>query len=374
MERPRVVFAFAVSPNKIGGVEAFSERLARKLNDKGWDLTLWFQDEPPPLVREFLLAPGNVQIDVFRAQSNMGAGNIRKSIRMFFKQRPTIVCYSLAGVVRWWPLLARLCGARGSVYYDQTSRPRGSEGYRASSKVKWMMKPLSRSVCATDFVRQCSEREGIIPAAKSTVIYSGTDTTRIHGRRQDFRKRYGIPLDRTLVMQVSWLVPEKGIDVALRAAQITLATQPALHFVFCGEGAHRAEYEALAQQLGIDGHVTWTGQVEDLVGGGAFKAADILIQCSQWQEAFGFTVAEAMSAGLPIIASRIGGLPELVADGDNGFLFDPPSAEQLAAHILRLQSDTALRDRMGERSRARAVEQFDLQVCVDQWVDVLMSI
>jgi glycosyltransferase involved in cell wall biosynthesis len=81
-----------------------------------------------------------------------------------------------------------------------------------------------------------------------------------------------------------------------------------------------------------------------------------------------------MSAGLPVIASRIGGLPELVADGDNGFLFDPPSSEQLAAHILRLQGDTALRQRMGERSRMRAAEQFDLQVCVDRWADLLMSI
>jgi glycosyltransferase involved in cell wall biosynthesis len=177
-----------------------------------------------------------------------------------------------------------------------------------------------------------------------------------------------------LVMQVSWLVPDKGIDVALRAAGIAIAQQPSLHFVFCGEGSHQAEYERLANELGIADHVTWTGQVQDLIGGGAFQAADVLIQCSQWQEAFGFSVAEGMAAGLPIIASRIGGLPELVSVGENGFLFEPSSSAELAEHILHLQADPKLRERMGENSRKMVAEHFDLRVCVARWVELLTSL
>ena len=374
MGRPRVVFAFSVWPNKIGGVERFSQELARQLNVKGWDLTLWFEDEPPARVREFLLAPGNVKVDVFPAQWQLGAASVKRFLRMFSKERPTVVCYSLAGVVKLWPLLGRLMGAKGSVYWDGDSRTRGSENYRASGKVRWLMKPLSRSVCATHFVKRCSEREGIVPASKSMVIFNGTDTTRPQGRGEDFRQHLGIPLDRTLVMQVSWLVPDKGIDVALRAAAIAIAQQPSLHFVFCGEGSHRAEYDRLAKELGIESQVTWTGQVQDLIGGGAFQAADILIQCSQWQEAFGFSVAEGMAAGLPIIASRIGGLPELVRVGENGFLFEPTSFSELAQHILHLQADPDLRKRMGEHSREIVAKHFDLSVCVTRWVDLLTSL
>ena len=374
MGRPRVVFAFSVWPNKIGGVERFSQELARQLNVKGWDLTLWFEDEPPARVREFLLAPGNVKVDVFPAQWQLGAASVKRFLRMFSKERPTVVCYSLAGVVKLWPLLGRLMGAKGSVYWDGDSRTRGSENYRASGKVRWLMKPLSRSVCATHFVKRCSEREGIVPASKSMVIFNGTDTTRPQGRGEDFRQHFGIPRDRTLVMQVSWLVPDKGIDVALRAAAIAIAQQPSLHFVFCGEGSHRAEYDRLAKELGIESQVTWTGQVQDLIGGGAFQAADILIQCSQWQEAFGFSVAEGMAAGLPIIASRIGGLPELVRVGENGFLFEPTSFSELAQHILHLQADSDLRKRMGEHSRKIVAKHFDLSVCVTRWVDLLTSL
>ena len=374
MERPRVVFAFAAWPNKIGGVERFSEKLARQLNARGWDLTLWFEDEPPAPVREFLLAPGNVKVDIFPAQSQVGAANVKRSLRMLSKERPTLVCYSLGGVVQLWPFLGRLMGAKGSVYYDQTSRTKGSENYTASGKVRWLMKPLSRSVCATHFVKRCSDREGIVPASKSMVIFSGTDTTCPQGRGEDFRQQFGIPLDRTLVMQVSWLVPDKGVDIALRAAAVAIAQQPSLHFVFCGEGSHRAEYDCLAKELGIENRVTWTGQVLDLIGSGAFQAADILIQCSQWQEAFGFSVAEGMAGGLPIIASRIGGLPELIRVGENGFLFEPTSFSELAQHILQLQADPDLRKRMGDHSRKIVAEHFDLSVCVTQWVDLLTSL
>jgi glycosyltransferase involved in cell wall biosynthesis len=143
--------------------------------------------------------------------------------------------------------------------------------------------------------------------------------------------------------------------------------------VFCGDGEHREEYERLAQQLRIAEHVTWTGQVEDLAGSGAFRAASVQIQCSQWHEAFCLAVAEGMSAGLPIIASRIGGLPELVEDGVNGFLFEPKSEVELADAILTLVSDPELRSRMGNEGRRRAIRNYDLPQNVKLWVDVLLK-
>jgi glycosyltransferase involved in cell wall biosynthesis len=176
-----------------------------------------------------------------------------------------------------------------------------------------------------------------------------------------------------VVLQISWLVPEKGIDLALRAAKRVLEVRNDLQFVFCGDGANREEYETLAEELGIAAHVTWTGQVEDLAGSGAFRAADIQIQCSQWQEAFCLAVAEGMSASLPIVASRIGGLPELVEDGVNGFLFDPKSDQQLANALLTLASDDELRSRMGAKGRKRAVEDLDLVQNVKLWLGVLLK-
>jgi glycosyltransferase involved in cell wall biosynthesis len=371
--RPSVLFVAAISPNKIGGIEIFAAELARQLDRECWDLTMCFQGPPPPLVEDFLLAPGNVTLAVMREQLGLGFSNLREFTRLLRRDRPCVLVYTLGGVVRWWPLLGRLMGVRRSVYYDQTSRTARSYDYRASRQVQVVMKALSESVCATKFVKACSDREGIIPPEKSRVIYSAVDNTRALGSADAFRERYGIQAGRIVVLQISWLVPEKGIDMALRAAKRVLEVRQDFQFVFCGDGANRAEYEALAEELGIAGHVTWTGQIEDLAGSGVFRAAEIQIQCSQWHEAFCLAVAEGMSAGLPIVASRIGGLPELVEDGVNGILFDPKSDAELAEAILTLGADEEIRRQMGAVGRKRAIETHDLIKNVGLWVDVLLD-
>ena len=371
--RPSVFFAAAMSPNKIGGIETFAAELARQLDKEGWDLTLCFQDSPPPLVREFLLASGNVSLTVMREQLGLGLSNAWEFLQLLRTHRPRVLLYTLGGVVRWWPLLAKITGAKRRVYYDQTSRTATTYSYRAPRHVRVVMSALSESICATKFVKACSDREGIIPPEKSRLIYSAVDNNRYLGDGDTFRLRYGIPDRRIFVMQISWLVPDKGIDVALRAAKRVLEARKDIHFVFCGEGANRAGYERLSEELGIAAHVTWTGEIVDLPGSGAFRAADIQIQCSQWHEAFCLAVAEGMSAGLPIAASRIGGLPELIEDGVNGILFDRKSDADLAEAILALAQDKELRSQMGASGRERAVENFDLVRNVKRWVNVLLN-
>jgi glycosyltransferase involved in cell wall biosynthesis len=371
-KRPSVFFAISTSPNRIGGIERFAVELARQLNQRGWRLVMCFQDTPPASVENFLLSPGNLSLAVMRKQWGVDVQNAREFYRLMREHQPRVLMYSLGGVVRWWPLLGRVTGVRRSVYWDGTSRTADVVGYRASTAVKLVMAPLSAVVCASNFVRSCSEHEGIIPPAKTSVIYNSVDNERDLGDGGSFRRVYGIPKNRIVVLLISWLVPEKGIDVALRSAAQAVQSRRDLHFVFCGDGAHRKEYEQLAEQLGISSHVTFTGQVEDLAASGAFRAADMQIQCSQWQEAFCLAVAEGMSAGLPVIASRIGGLPELIDNGVNGYLFDPRSETELAQHVLTLAAAPARRVAMGEEGRKRALEKFDVVRNVGMWIDILL--
>jgi glycosyltransferase involved in cell wall biosynthesis len=367
------MFAAALSPNKIGGIETFAVELARQLRVCGWTLTMCFQDSPPPTVRDHLLSPGNVALTVLRNQSGLGPANARAFIRLLRKYKPEVVLYTLGGPVRWWPLLGSAFGVRRTVYIDQTSRTAKNIGYIAPRKIRMVMRALSGSVCVSRFNKACSDREGIVPEGKSTVLYSAVDNARQHGDGAAFRRMYGIPSDGVVVLQISWLVPEKGIELALRAAKIVIRDEPNVHFVFCGEGANREQYQRLAEELGIAANVTWTGMVEDLAGSGAFRAADIQIQCSRWYEAFCLAVAEGMSAGLPIVAARIGGLPELVEDGLNGYLFDPGSEHELASAITALARDAQLRARMGAMGRARALENHDLARNAKFWVDLLTA-
>jgi glycosyltransferase involved in cell wall biosynthesis len=110
--------------------------------------------------------------------------------------------------------------------------------------------------------------------------------------------------------------------------------------------------------------------VQDPLAEGVYAAADIVCQLSQWEEAFGFTIAEAMSAGKPLIASRVGGIPELVSDGVSGYLVNRNDVATTAERILLLATDSARRIMMGQNGRHACEERFDVRKNVAQLVEL----
>jgi glycosyltransferase involved in cell wall biosynthesis len=186
----------------------------------------------------------------------------------------------------------------------------------------------------------------------------------------DFRKRYGIPNDRIVIVQVSWMIREKGIPELLQTAKVLLATNPNVHFVLVGEGAEREQFTKEAEALGIANHVTFTGLIQDPFGEGVFESADIVCQLSEWEELFGWMIAEAMAYGKPIVATNVGGIPELVDDGVTGFLVPRGDAATAAAKLAALAADPQLRRKLGDAGRKLVEEKFNLGRNVSQLVEL----
>jgi glycosyltransferase involved in cell wall biosynthesis len=115
----------------------------------------------------------------------------------------------------------------------------------------------------------------------------------------------------------------------------------------------------------MEQHFTWTGLVHNPVADGLYAAADVVCQVSRWEEAFGWVIAEAMAASRPLVATHVGGIPELVADGANGFLVPVRAPEQIAKRVIQLLDDPALRARMGAAGRLAAEQKFDLSRNLD---------
>jgi glycosyltransferase involved in cell wall biosynthesis len=182
--------------------------------------------------------------------------------------------------------------------------------------------------------------------------------------------QHRIPPDRVLVTQVSWIIPEKGVPDVLEAARIALLEEPGLHFAFVGDGKYREEYSRRAAESGIASHVTWTGLVKDPMGEGVFSATDVSCQASRWEEAFGLVVAEAMAFGKPLVATRAGGIPEIVEDGVTGYLVARRDAAALAEKFVTLARDPDLRRRLGLAGGHRAADLFDLQKNVKLMVEL----
>lgn len=176
--------------------------------------------------------------------------------------------------------------------------------------------------------------------------------------RAEVRRELGLADDDVVAVLVARLAPLKGHDVLLRALARLAPTLPRLRAVLVGEGPLADELAALAEELGITDRLVFTGLRRDV--GRVLDAADIGVLPSL-HEAVPISIIEEMAAGLPIVATDVGGLPDTVADGEQGVIVPPGDVEALAAGIGRLVADDELRRAMGKRGRQRAESEYSIE-------------
>jgi glycosyltransferase involved in cell wall biosynthesis len=272
------------------------------------------------------------------------------------------------GFLGVYPWLAKLLSAKKVFFTDHTSRPAGYEPRPVplwkQALVRLINWPLTKIICVSQYGYRCLTTLELLPNERFELVYNAVDLSRVSvngDRGREFRLKYSIPQDRFVVVQVSWIIPEKGIPLLLEAARSVVAKNPNIQFVLVGEGAYREQYMKAAEQMGLAKNVTWTGLVEDPFGEGVYEAADAICQVSQWEEVFGWMIAEGMAYGKPIIATRVGGIPELVVNDQTGFLVDRDDAEAVSRMVLRLAENAELRRRLGEGGFRKVTEKFDLR-------------
>jgi glycosyltransferase involved in cell wall biosynthesis len=174
------------------------------------------------------------------------------------------------------------------------------------------------------------------------------------------REELGIPPDALVVGTVANLKPHKGLQHLLKAAVLVRRKVPAARFLVVGQGEARKDLEALASELGLDDAVTFTGFREDAV---RIASAFDVFAMSSLHEGLSIAMIEAMALGKPVVVTRVGGLPEVVEDGKDGILVPPSDPRAMAARIIEVLGDPALRERLGRAARRRA-EAFDVRASV----------
>ena len=371
---PNLVSVFGVDPVRIGGTETFARELSRQLAPHGWQSILCFQSQPSAEVHEFLRLP-NVSIDIVDQASSQSWSTIRSFARVIKSHRPDVVHLHFTGFLSIFPWLAKMFGTRQVFFTDHTSRPPEYVPHPAPLFKKGLVRiinwPLTKVICVSDYGYQCLTQLGTLPKERFQMIYNGVDLSRVQRNLDqaiEFRRKYRIPEDRTIVLQVSWIIPEKGIKELLRTAQIVLQHRQDVQFVVVGEGAYREEYMKEGTLLGLADHVTWTGLVQDPFGEGVFNAADVICQLSNWEEVFGWMIAEGMAHEKPIVATKVGGIPELVEDRVSGFLIGRGEIGQTAEAILRLIGDPPTRAAMGQKGREICEQNFSLSSNIGQLI------
>ncbi len=241
--------------------------------------------------------------------------------------------------------------------------------------------------CATLFARRVLAISGAVrdallalgvPGERVSVVYNGTEVRGETGViRRKARREWGLPDDRPAVGMVGRLVEWKGPDVFLRAAARVAESFPeAVFFLVGGAIFGREDYpeelRELSRSLGLEGRVVFTGFLEDPLP--LMAALDCLVHASVEPEPLGMVILEAMSLGLPVVATDGGGVPEVVEEGRTGLLVPPGDPEALAQAVCWMLAHPEERKEMGERGKRRAEEAFELGARCREMEEELLSL
>ncbi|MDE0960463.1 MAG: N-acetyl-alpha-D-glucosaminyl L-malate synthase BshA [Planctomycetota bacterium] len=219
---------------------------------------------------------------------------------------------------------------------------------------RWAIEQSDRVTVVSDWLAAATIKE-LAPEVEIETIPNAIDSSIFSPEHRDtqLRARFATP-DELLVAHVSNFRPVKRVDDVVSAFAIAARDLPA-RLLMIGQGPELVKAQEKARQLGVYDRISWLGPIDDIA---ALLASSDLFLLPSENESFGLAALEAMSSGLPVVATRSGGLPDVVVDGETGLLAEVGDIESLAAHCHRLLTDAPLRHKMSSTARKVATEKF----------------
>jgi glycogen synthase len=340
----------------IGGIEVLTAALARALQARGHDVVV-------ATGHGSFAAPETdnlhgVRIHRFRFQEalvtrrlDLFEENFRRLLRVRREFRPQVayVCGAGAGVLFHLRAQARdpvptLFGLHHGLTLEVASR---------DAVMCRILREADHVLAVSRAIQEDVLRIAPEVAGRCTVIYNGLEMPTLAPAP--------LPFDSPRLVCVGRLVKEKGLDCALRAFAELSPRLPRARLTMAGDGPLR---EALAQQaadLGIADRVDFTGWVAPERIPELMNSATVFLMPSRWREAFGLVTLEAMQMARPVVATRVGGTPELVVDGETGALVPRDDHAAMASATVALLEQPALAKRLGDAGRRRAATKFSFE-------------
>lgn len=203
-----------------------------------------------------------------------------------------------------------------------------------------------------------------IPENKIVSIYNGIDVNKftIPANAKKAREKYGVNPDTVTVGTLARMAPQKGLEYFIKAVPL-ISLKDNIKYLIAGDGPQLAFLKSLVSELGLNEKICFTGFIKNVPE--FMSCLDVFVVPSI-AEGLSITTIEAMTAGLPVIASRTGGLPELVKHGETGLLVEPRDPVELAKAISKLLTDRTKRHMMGSCAKRKALEMFSHETMVSE--------
>lgn len=361
-----VVSVLNLNPRKLGSMEDFMACLSRALAARTWRHVLVFAAPPAEPVHS-VLEPTGCIIEVAPCS---GPRSCLQLARIVWKHRPQVVHFHFLDQFSLLPVLAWFSGANLTVFTEHTRVPRAMS-MRARMKMLFFDRIVFRClrtqiVAISEHIKQTLVENYQTSADRIVVVYNGVNLARFGGSGREqtgpLREEFGIPPESPVIVTAAHFIPEKGVEYLLEGAKRVVAEKPEALFLLVGDGPQSQVLRQQAAELGIQDNVRFTGLRSDVHR--LMEMADIVAVPSVWQEPAGLVVIEGMASGRPVVATRVGGIPEYLVDQVTGILVEPRSPEELAAALLRLLNSPAEAQSMGRAGRERAASLFSME----RWV------
>jgi glycosyltransferase involved in cell wall biosynthesis len=245
----------------------------------------------------------------------------------------------------------------------------------------WNDYVIAVSQSTARFHRRCN----LVPRSKLAVVYSAIETNRFDQVDEQaiaaLRADWSLPADALTIGIVGDVVPRKGQLSLVRALPEILKKHPGAKLIVVGACENRdgfnvddsyiAQVKETATSLGVTEHLIWQGYTRNIAP--IMRAIDVCVVPSL-NEPFGLVAAEAMAAGTPVVASKVGGLVDIVTSEENGLLVQPNRPDLLAAQILRLFDDAAFRKRLGDQGKKSIKSRFSTEQQLNQVQSIYESV
>ncbi|MBW3635208.1 MAG: glycosyltransferase family 4 protein [Armatimonadetes bacterium] len=371
------IFASAFHPHT-GGVEELVRQLAHAYRRAGHEAIVitnrWPRNLPAfekfegiALYRLALRSPGDDAKS--RVTFTLSSASIQRQVKQILKEAQIqlvhVQCISSNGFYA-----AQACRQLGLPLVVTTQGERTMDASQIFQRSVWFQNVMRDCLAQADHITACS-RDTLLDVetffgqpfgSRAEVIYNGI-------RLADFEGAQPYAHQRPYIFGIGRMVPQKGFDVLLRAFSVSQCPQHDL--LLAGDGPELDALQALTRELGIEKRVHFFGRANRAQAVSLFKGCDFFVLPSR-REPQGIVNLEAMCAGKAVIAANVGGVPEIVSDGETGLLFPCEDVTALASLLTELASNTGLRNRLGTAGLERSLS-FDWDVLAEKYLQIYRS-
>ena len=366
----------ALHPCKFGSMEEAIVLLSRAICEAGGRSIVVFKSAVPPALQPFYQVTGTTT-EVLASSSRGGTrvAFYRGLFRLIRKYRPDVVHVHFHEQFSILPVLLAMAGVPRVVFTDHYRVPSQLSSPTRLQLRLWnlLVPPVfgTTLLAVSDHVKRTLIRDYKVSPRRVRTVRNGVNPQRFRPGtaedKQKLRAAHQLPTAGPIVLTVAALVPEKGVGDLLTAARHVLAACPDATFLVIGEGSLAGTLRDQAREAEIEKNLRFLGMQGDVSD--FMRLADVVVVPSVWQEPAGLATIEAMASGRPVVATRVGGIPEYLGEGA-GILVEPKSPQQMASAIVTLLQSPSVADSMGHEGRRIVEQQFSL----DRWVDNILDV